>query len=942
MDGIGSISGPAIAETPKKSEIFPEAGEASAAESFIDIGGGYGSEDEPPRRNSRRNNPQFTNAHIRVYEYELRGGSYQKSIKYPRHNDYPGKGAPEKKAPEELAPEQRINIFALRLAFLEKLASSLGALAFLWATGVLLGGFATSLNETDFSVLTVIILAESSRIFSRSHELELYQFSVKKAESKTLMDLVRAASTSTVVTAVLTRLRDLLPPAAGVGHALYRIDHVTRHRNRSTPSVVVATTVLLFTGRIKDRAFTGKIKDRARTVDPTSVQIVPWTHHTKLISRLLYVVQLISAIGAIGMASWRLRIHHYFYNPGNSQPMPPNLTLSMTMFYVLAVAQASLFLVERFLWEYQMRVAKILNNVNSEAGLGDENLQTVKMFFYQVYSRCLKGSVFDGLHMDLVSFSFGWLQEEDYQQQLAAARLLKLIVNVDPLAADPRAADCLRRMGNTPGVIERLVEMLSWNTKNESALLCEVAVIVSRLAKFSRNCCRIAVIPGAIDAIVSLLIPHGGSSTDEAQLSLRLYGLQILKLLCRLSQDNRIAVGESRHLLAILVLFLEIRQGKTPSEKGTNPEEKDDLKAVFQNLTKVHFKYYKKSLQILESLASATDVPGSSLRVKISRVVSGLKNLRDIIHYGDGQPVLQHLSMRILYHLALEEKVRVIMGATGGIMSQLFGLFSGDIESLETDDLENNVKLRQEASIMAGRAINRIILQNKKNSLKLTTLLGANGDSFFTCTIRFISKSVESTKMDSHIREMATCSARILRTVLEFVDDSVRTNVAEKCARNVMQHIIRKPYESRSELYESYLGLASLLLRGLQQDTYDPVVRRLLHETKFMEQALHNLKHIPDRKEFSRIRRYTLELLIAILDKDTPHLSFYGVLVEKRISGSRLEDLLQHALASFPEVENFCLFSGLCGYARDNVEMEDLVTQAIQKLKTYEASRRGS
>ncbi|CAH8276730.1 unnamed protein product [Arabidopsis lyrata] len=71
------------------------------------------------------------------------------------------------------APEKKLNLFALRLAVLEKIATRLGSLGFVWATVVLLGGFVGSLETSDFWFVTVILVVEGSRTFSRSHELEL-------------------------------------------------------------------------------------------------------------------------------------------------------------------------------------------------------------------------------------------------------------------------------------------------------------------------------------------------------------------------------------------------------------------------------------------------------------------------------------------------------------------------------------------------------------------------------------------------------------------------------------------------------------------------------------------------------------------------------------------------------------------------------------------------
>lgn len=73
---------------------------------------------------------------------------------------------------DKLAPESAITLFAYRVAILEKIASNLGTVAFLWATVVLLGGFATTAKITDFWVVALLLFTEGVRIFGRSHELE--------------------------------------------------------------------------------------------------------------------------------------------------------------------------------------------------------------------------------------------------------------------------------------------------------------------------------------------------------------------------------------------------------------------------------------------------------------------------------------------------------------------------------------------------------------------------------------------------------------------------------------------------------------------------------------------------------------------------------------------------------------------------------------------------
>jgi hypothetical protein len=60
-------------------------------------------------------------------------------------------------------PELKLNLSLVAEAFLQLLASGLGALALVWATVVLLGGFSTMLGTMDFWFTTAIVFVETAR-----------------------------------------------------------------------------------------------------------------------------------------------------------------------------------------------------------------------------------------------------------------------------------------------------------------------------------------------------------------------------------------------------------------------------------------------------------------------------------------------------------------------------------------------------------------------------------------------------------------------------------------------------------------------------------------------------------------------------------------------------------------------------------------------------------
>ncbi|KAM0854536.1 hypothetical protein ACQ4PT_050354 [Festuca glaucescens] len=66
--------------------------------------------------------------------------------------------------PSYEVPELQLNICMVSELFVQILATGLGALALLWATVVLLGGFSTSLQRADFWVITVIVFIQTARL----------------------------------------------------------------------------------------------------------------------------------------------------------------------------------------------------------------------------------------------------------------------------------------------------------------------------------------------------------------------------------------------------------------------------------------------------------------------------------------------------------------------------------------------------------------------------------------------------------------------------------------------------------------------------------------------------------------------------------------------------------------------------------------------------------
>lgn len=133
---------------------------------------------------------------------------------------------------------------------------------------------------------------------------------------------------------------------------------------------------------------------------------------------------------------------------------------------------------------------------------------------------------------------------------------------------------------------------------------------------------------------------------------------------------------------------------------------------------------------------------------------------------------------------------------------------------------------------------------------------------------------------------------------------------------------------TKSEMYEASLGLASRTVQPLDPSKYGDIIKTV-NKVEFVKQLIKNLQHTPTTNKYPRIRRFSVELIIALIEKDD---SFLDAFKRHNLD---LKSVLEETLESISEVENFSLFSGLVGYTRHYEEMEDLVQRAIAAVDNY-------
>lgn len=576
-----------------------------------------------------------------------------------------------------LAPEKKLTLFALRLAILEKAASGLGTLAFIWATVVLLGGFATILENIDFWLVTIILLIESTRIFSRSHELE-WQHQATWTQGGAGSNSFRAIKSSSRF--IFEKIK-----------AIFRLPSITKTDGDRSQRIRESNQTI--------REFQNLVVQRMirRTWYFPNVPLIPhagWIFLSKNVSMILMWLQLLSATTCVTLSLMRLIRQDYGKRQGDDENKRPALDI----FYGLALAEAMMFLLEKAYWNWKISYGKLLEHVSQECELGPSGIISIKQFFYDAYSKCINGSIFDGLKTDLVTYSQEHLNSDFPDEQLIGAQILQKLVKSNQFASET-----LRKIGTSTSVIERLVDMLNWKNPTEAEIRRCAAEIVSKLAGKKQNALRVAGIPGAMESISSLL--HTGRRSNAKShdvhknsiildqphydfLAFNLFGLLTLKKLAY-DHENCGKIGNARGLLPNIIEFTSTSQSMLRNDQA--PESQ--IKAV------------KRSLQVVQMLVRTTGNTGKTLRKEISEIVFTVSNIRDILQYGENHMVLQKLGIEILQSLAMDENAKEKIGSTGGIIKILLSIFFRPGLTEDENSLSNE----------AGEALAMLALESKKN-----------------------------------------------------------------------------------------------------------------------------------------------------------------------------------------------------------------------------------
>ncbi|XP_037419188.1 uncharacterized protein LOC119283955 [Triticum dicoccoides] len=675
-----------------------------------------------------------------------------------------------------LSPERRLTVLALQLAVLEKAASRLGTLAFIWATVVLLAGFAITLSPTDFWCITGLLLVEGTRILGRSHELEW------------------------------------------------------QHHQAS----------------------------RTRPASRAAVRAFFW-------------MQLLSASACVSLSLVRLIHQHY----GGTEDARSNRAAALNIFYGLALAEALLFLVEKALWEWKVGHRRLLQGVADDCNLaGAYGQVAVRRFFYHSYSRCLNGSILDGLHMCLVSYADDLITAGSHDEQSLGAGILVALAESDRFAEAT-----LRRIGVSAPTIERLIEMLSWKDSSERDVRRSAAVVVSMLTGRKLILLQVIGISCAIESVASLLY----ADLDE----LNILGLSILNNLAH-DHDNCDKIGKTRGLLDKIISYSNIDHALATTMPGD-----------------MRIKAVKQSLRVVKRLASTMGNTGKLLRRELTDIVFTVSNVREVLqrHDKDVQLELHQMAIEILTSLAMDDEAREIIGETGSVISVLVAMFLP--AGLATKECQTTDAVRVEA----GEALAMLALENKKNCGEIIMALGGG-----------VWRLVDALKDPI----VAVGAARIMRNLCSYAGDEWQIPLRGVTAGAAK--VLRSITVEKAKVLSIFIGLAAQMLPYMEPGELGArlaaarVVDTVLART--LVQVLRDYSR--PSMDVPRIRRYTIELAMAMMRLDARYVALFVEL--------GMESELRCVAGTTSQLECFNVFSGSVGLSRRATSVRSLVTSALELM----------
>ena len=165
--------------------------------------------------------------------------------------------------------------------------------------------------------------------------------------------------------------------------------------------------------------------------------------------------------------------------------------------------------------------------------------------------------------------------------------------------------------------------------------------------------------------------------------------------------------------------------------------------------------------------------------------------------------------------------------------------------------------------------------------------------------------------------ELGILAAQILRGTFVYMSPAMQEEVSRHS-----EFLLKRVISSTDRrVKEAALGL-TIALPSLNEEFRSLFETRGVDQKLLVDCLLECLSHAPSTTRRPRVRRYSLELIYCLLNRDEA--TFKGLFSDKGLP-SRLMMMLDN----ISDVENYLLFSGGMGLTRHRENMEDIVLRVL-------------
>lgn len=143
--------------------------------------------------------------------------------------------------------------------------------------------------------------------------------------------------------------------------------------------------------------------------------------------------------------------------------------------------------------------------------------------------------------------------------------------------------------------------------------------------------------------------------------------------------------------------------------------------------------------------------------------------------------------------------------------------------------------------------------------------------------------------------------------------------------------VLKFVMEKRGEHQEAAIGLAAQIFKFITKSDFDRLFEEsggITRRSLMLELVRVLGRHPRPSKEFPSIRRFSIELLIAVMEMDRVAI-LSSLSMEMR---SELEAALEAAMETTSELESYSTFSGSMGLSRHRLPIQSLVESAMELL----------